>query len=432
MNPKLSASVLAAALTLVGPATSYSQNTATGGSGTGAAVNAGSGGASTNPLAAQPGGPNTGTGAVGSGSGAIGSGGSSFGSGRAFGGTGNVDPSVSRQNPQLNNDASVEPRGFDASTNRWYGRDVGGTAQPFGGNPGMFSRGPTTGTTATARFGRPSQPLRGTPNNAPQTSSSMFRAGGTTVGGVNTPNNRITQPRAVGDPTLFGGLGGAGRTVNNPFNAPAILTAPLAPGVVVADTAPTTEVTPLAPITPVAPLASGSAVAPLMGSNATSTPLPLPPAGANTAAAANVGAAVNAADARAAALGESQFSADLPRASATAYPPNWSGRTSTSTSVAARTGSPEAVNNAAATSGSSTTTTLPTARDAVEIPTGSGSPYTAGYRGDLSSDNRALFRSVYDSQPYTYWQGYFWRFNRGAGWFYWDGNRWIAFQQAAR
>lgn len=130
----------------------------------------------------------------------------------------NLDPSLNPRIDPRQNDASVDPRGFDASTGRMFnGRNSVGSGRTFGSlNP----NGTTFGRTGTANQGlgqgagrdpglQPSGALRGGANNARGSNSSAFRPAAPLVGGPN-------RPAVQGDAGTAGGnaIGNGTGTVN--------------------------------------------------------------------------------------------------------------------------------------------------------------------------------------------------------------------------
>lgn len=248
----------------------------------------------------------------------------------------------------------------------------------FGGNAGMFDRGPTTGT-------MPGSALPGRANFSRGSTSATFRPAGPIVGG---PNN-AWQFNSQGNATLDGPqIGNRGVTGAFQDDFGAVITGPLGPGAPFIRLAPQTFV---APASPVAPILPSPDMAPA---------LPIP---ADAQASGRTGTATGVPAAP-------QEPAVEPQgvATATAFP--------TRNQIAAEN----------ATTTSSASTFRRGTADFVEIPAGGGAPRKTGFRGVGERAQNGGLAYVYPG--YTLWQGYYWYHSPAAGWHYWDGSRWTLFR----
>jgi len=325
------------------------------------------------PTAAPPGGANTGT--IGAPRPA-GRAGTSFPAGtagttRPAGTAGTTSPAgtagTSRPAARLRTDPTINI----------FGRQV------FGGNPAMLDVGPSTGETVVRS---PASLPPGRPNFNRGSTSASFRPAGPIAGGPNTPEN--ARAFATGDAAAAAPLAGN-----------RALTESAAAGIWAAINAPVIGQSPV--IGQALPLDSATPVAPDFEFVPPNDPLRIVlPLTANADVARTPTPGVEGAEAQAAADNDEV-------AVATAFP------------------APDA---SSATTPTQPTVTAPTNRaaDAVEVPTGGATPFTANFRGPISSAaERPAQAAVYPG--YTIWQGYYWYHSPISGWHYWNGARWTPF-----
>jgi hypothetical protein len=255
-----------------------------------------------------------------------------------------------------------------------------------------------TGTFGGAATGRsPATSLPGRANFSGGSTSTTLRPSGPITGGPNNTNDMFAPGTTRGDMFNQNALNQNALNQLNQFNQNA-----LRPGGIRSASG-----VPLAPIVPIVPFAAQASEAPTAAivpvvPNAPIVPIIVTPGEAQTSGRSGVAASIPATP-REAPIEQTGV------ATATAFP----------------------TRNPTATGDATVNTTPPAAANVVQsqvvpIPTGRASATTT-YRGSPSAvGQRSGFTYTYPG--YTQWQGHYWFHSPGAGWHYWDGLRWVQFE----